>query len=84
MGKSEHLFRVILTFRGPVPNDFRTLNAFLKNSKQTITQQHMYLAYPDTELLFCSSIPAVNSAALDVLSRQAITIKTVEELKKLA
>ena len=83
MIKKTHLFRVILTFRGPMPNDFRTLNEFLKNSKETIEQQHLYLAYPDTELLFSSSIPGINSAALDVLSRKAITVKTVEELKKL-
>jgi hypothetical protein len=82
MSQKNPLFRAILTFRGVEPHELRYLRSLLIRSK-TIESQSLYLAYPDTKLLFTSSELKTNIDALEVLIKESFTATALRELKKL-
>jgi len=82
MSQGKPLFRAILTFRGLESHELRYLRSLLVRSK-SIEIQNLYLAYPDTQLLFYSSEKKTNIDALELLINKPFTEETIEELKKL-
>ncbi len=82
MSNKAYLFRTILTFRGPQPQELRYLNSLLIRSKSIETQQ-LYIAEPDTRLQFASSCPTQNSAAIQLLIQKPWSHETLNEIQQL-
>jgi len=79
---NNHMFRIILTFRGPQPNELKYLTSLLSRAK-SIERQDLYIAQPDTQLLFVSSNPAINMKAVEVLSQKDWSMDVLKELDSL-
>ena len=77
-----YMLRAILTFRAPQPQELRYLNSLLIRSK-SIENQQLYIAEPDTKLLFASSEPAHNSAAVQLLIQKPWSSEILNEIQKL-
>jgi len=73
---------MILTFRGPQPQELRYLNSLLIRSK-SIEDQQLYIAEPDTQLLFASSCPKQNTAAIEHLIQKPWSPDTLNDIQKL-
>ena len=82
MDKSSVLVRVILSFRSPQPHEMRYLTSLLSKSK-TIEAQQLYIASPDKNLLYGSSDPIQNHAAIQQLINAPWSHEVVEKLKNI-
>ena len=76
------MFRMILTFRGPPSNELKYLTTLLSRAK-SIERQELYIAQPDTQLLFASSCPAINMKAVEVLTQKDWSMDILKELDSL-
>lgn len=82
MSNKGYLFRTILTFRAPQPQELRYLNSLLVRSK-SIENQQLYIAEPDTLLQFASSSPAENSAVIQLLIQKPWSPEIINEIQNL-
>lgn len=82
MDKSSVLVRVILSFRSPQPQEMRHLASLLSRSK-TIEAQQLYIASPDKNLLYGSSDPIQNHAAIQQLIHAPWSHEVAEMLKRI-
>jgi hypothetical protein len=58
------------------------LTTLLTRAK-SLERQELYIAQPDTNLLFSSSNPAVNLKAVEVLSQKEWSMETLNELESI-
>jgi hypothetical protein len=83
MSSKKFLFRTILTFRAPPPNELRYLTSLLVRAK-TIENQQLYIAEPDTNLLFASSCSYENMEAIQLLIKKPWSEETVNEINNIS
>ena len=77
-----NIIRIILTLQNPKKSDFGVLKNCLKNTSSIINQQ-IYIAQPETNLLYYSNDKKENIKLCKLLSKNKITNDYIDKIKTL-
>jgi hypothetical protein len=75
-----NIIRIILTLQNPKKSDFGVLKNCLKNTSSIINQQ-IYIAQPETNLLYYSNDKNENIKLCKLLSKNNITTDYINKIK---
>jgi hypothetical protein len=76
-----NIIRIILTLQNPKKSDFGVLKTCLKNTSSIINQQ-IYIAQPETNLLYYSNDKKENIKLCKLLSKNKITNDYIDKIKR--
>jgi hypothetical protein len=77
-----NIVKIILTLQNPKKSDFGILKKYFKNTSSIINQQ-IYIAQPETNLLYYSNNKEDNIKLCRLLSKNKITHEYINKIKHL-